>query len=553
MIAQIRQTNLYASLADLTGVQPAIAGGSYTNIRSRHQNSTAALRRATDLAYEHFLALGLQPAFQSWSAGGYSNRNVIGSLPGSVATAGIVIVCAHIDDMPSGANAPGADDNASGSAAVLAAAEALRKYSFERTLRFVIFTGEEQGLYGSDAYAAAVKAAGETNLLVLNLDMLAWDGNGDKALHLYVRPGNAAETDLAATFTNVVRVYGLQSGLVPEIVAEASDWSDHYSFTSRGLPAVCAIEEDVVDFNPYYHTTNDTLARLNLPYYTWVVKAVVGTAAHLARPVAPRPFDSLRIANGAFLAATNVGVGVFVARHETGAAESSDAFDAAWSAMASNPSPAWLKIHSEPYATALAVDARPASSETVFRGILSVVKTSAGPLTCTNRLFFDFTAAPETNCTYLVKVTVHNNATPGRVAFECITNLAAIVANGGFLNLPGLAAVSNGTAYGTCEIARRLVAQASSNLVLRMPAFAAGSVTLALPGQPGVRVVDAVEYTTNLFPAAPWLPLATVTSLPPPDAAGFETGWTSVDQVLDTSGAPAATRYFRVRRQWPPP
>ena len=550
MILQIQQTNLYVSVSELTGTQPAVAGGSYTNVRSRHQNSGSGIRRATELAYERFHALGLQPSYQSWSAGGYSNRNVVGFLPGTAASAEVVVVCAHIDDMPSGSLAPGADDNASGSVAVLAAAEALRRYSFERTLRFVLFTGEEQGLYGSDAYAAAADAAGDNLVAVLNLDMVAWDGNGDNVLNLYVRPGNAAELDAAATLTNVVRVYGLGAGVVPAVVQETVDWSDHYSFNSYGYPAVCLIEEDVEDFNPYYHTTNDTLARLDLPFFTHATKAVAGAAAHLARPVQRLTFDSIRIQNGAFLAATNVGVGTFVARHETGAAEGYDARDAA-AAMATNPNAAWLKIYTDPYATNLAVDARPTGSETIFRGKLAVVKTNAGNLTCTNRLKFEYAGGADTNCAYVVQVTVDSNATPNRAAFACTTNLSQIVAGGGYLSLPGLSNVANGTVYGTCEISRRFVARASSNLVLDLPQISASRATLALPCQLGVRVADSVEYATNLFPAAPWLPLASFTNESVPDAAGFEDGWTTAETNLDVSGTgDSPALYFRVKRRW---
>ncbi len=550
MIAQIQQTNLYVSLSELTGGQPVVAGGSYTNIRTRHQNSGTPVRRATELAYERFLALGLQPTYQSWSASGYSNRNVIGIQPGTTASSEIVVVCAHIDDMPSGAVAPGADDNASGSVGVFAAAEVLRKFSFERTIRFVIFTGEEQGLLGSEVYAAACAAAGDNLVAVLNLDMLAWDGNGDKILNLYVRPGNTSELDAAATFTNVVRLYGINAGLAPAIVAETVDWSDHYSFNAHGYPAVCVIEEDVNDFNPYYHTTNDTLARVNLPFFTYSVKAVAGTAAHLARPTQRSLFDSIRIQNGAFLATTNIGAGTFVARHESGAAEGSDSRDASWSGMATNPNAAWLKIYTEPYSTNLAIDSRPTNSETIFRGKLAVVKTSAGALTCTNRLKFEFAGGSDTNCAYIVKVSVDSNATPNHAAFNCTTNLSQIVAGGGFLNLPGLVAVTNGTLYGTCEISRRFVSQSSSNLTFDLPLVASNSLTLSLPCQLGTRVADTIETTTNLFPAAPWLPLAAFTNAPVPDAASFESGWTNVEVNLYTSGNPSPALYFRVKRHW---
>ena len=551
MVSQIKQTNLYAALADLSGIQPVVAGGSYTNIRTRHQNSGTPVRRATELAYEHFLALGLQPSYQTWNASGYSNRNVVGIQPGTSASSEIVVVCAHIDDMPSGSLAPGADDNASCSVGVLTAAEILRKFSFERTLRFVIFTGEEQGLYGSDAYASVAQSAGDNIVAVLNLDMIAWDGNADKVLNLYVRPGYASELDAAATFTNVVRVYGINAGLSPAIMEVAVDWSDHYSFNSYGYPAVCVIEEDNDDFNPYYHSTNDTLARINLPFFTYSVKAVVGTAAHLARPSQRLLFDSIQVQNGAFLASTNIGVGTFVARHESGTAEGFDSRDAAWSGMATNPNAAWLKIYTEPYSTNLAIDARPTNSETIFRGKLAAVKTNAGALTCTNRLKFEFACASDSNCAYMVKVSVDSNATPSHSAFECTTNLSQIIAGGGFLNLPGLSSVTNGTIYGTCEISRRFVSQASSNLVLDMPQVVSNGATLSLPCQLGTRVADSIEYTTNLLPAAPWIPLAAFTNDPVPDASCFETGWKSVEQGIDTSGTgDSPNYYFRIKRRW---
>ncbi len=290
LIAQVVQTNLYVDLSELTGVVPVMADGIFTNIATRHQNSGTPLRRATALAYERFESAGLRAGYQAWTNGLYTGRNVVGTKPGSGAVSSeIVVVCAHIDDMPSGGVAPGADDNASGSVAVMVAGEILKNYRFKRTIRFVLFTGEEQGLLGSERYAQAAHSAGDNIVGALNLDMLGWDGNSDKVLNLYVRPasnpGHTGDRAIAATFTNVVKTYGLESSISPAIIAENVEWSDHASFWDQGYSAVCGIEEDVVDFNPYYHTTNDTFEQINLPYYEGWVKAVVGTVAHLAEPL----------------------------------------------------------------------------------------------------------------------------------------------------------------------------------------------------------------------------------------------------------------------------
>ena len=285
MIAKVEQTNLYAAMSELTGVVPVMADGTFAAIATRHQSSGLPLQRATALAYERFEAAGLQAGYQAWTNGEWTGRNVVGTKAGRGANAQeIVVVCAHIDDMPSGAVAPGADDNASGCVAVMAAAEIMENHAFDRTIRFVIFTGEEQGLLGSEKYAQTAHAAGDNIVGVLNLDMIGWDGNQDRAFNLYVRPAVSGDRAVAATFTNVVGTYGI-TNVVPAIIEERVDWSDHAPFWDRGYAAACGIEEDVADFNPYYHTTNDTLARINMAFFTGCARAVVGTAAHLAGPM----------------------------------------------------------------------------------------------------------------------------------------------------------------------------------------------------------------------------------------------------------------------------
>ena len=285
MIGQVVETNLYVDLSGLTGVVPVMADGTFTNIATRYQSSGVPLQRATALAHDRFEAAGLEAGYQGWTNGSWAGRNVVGTKAGRGAVSSeIVVVCAHIDDMPSGALAPGADDNASGCVAVMTAAEILKNYSFERTIRFVLFSGEEQGLLGSEKYAQEASAAGDNIVGALNLDMIGWDGNLDKVFNMYVRPAVSNDRAVAATFTNVVATYGL-TNVVPVIIEEHVDWSDHAPFWDHGYSAVCGIEEDVGDFNPYYHTTNDTLARINMAFFTGCAKAVVGTMAHLAGPM----------------------------------------------------------------------------------------------------------------------------------------------------------------------------------------------------------------------------------------------------------------------------
>jgi hypothetical protein len=289
LIAQVQSAKVYSYTARLSGDVPIVVGGQTVTLTTRHTNSGLPIQQATQYVYEQLQAAGLSVSYHTWTACGTSGRNVIGVITGTVTPSEIVLITAHLDDMPSPGRAPGADDNASGSVGVLLAAQLMRGVTagFERTLRFVLFTGEEQGLCGSGAYAAAVLAAGDHIVAVYNLDMIAWDGTGGPIANLYTRnpsnSGYAADLAIAGVFTNVVQAYGLSGALVPDIISNGMGSSDHASFWAKGYPAILAIEDYPDDFNPNYHAINDTLSHINLTYYTNYVKASVGAVAHLAR------------------------------------------------------------------------------------------------------------------------------------------------------------------------------------------------------------------------------------------------------------------------------
>ena len=288
MLTQVQTNTVLAFESQLIGDAAAVIGGVPYTITTRNTNSGIPIQQATQFVYEQLQQQGLAVSYHTWSAGGYSNRNVVGVLTGTVRPSEIVLITAHLDDMPSSGRAPGGDDNASGSVGVLLAANIMHQYRFARTVRFVLFTGEEQGLYGSGAYANAVAAAGDNIVAVYNMDMIAWDKVGAPTLRLHTRttsnPGYASDLAIAGVFTNVVSAYGLNGSLVPIVDSDGESASDHASFWNKGYPAILAIEDDVDDFNAYYHTINDNLSHINLPYFTNFVRASIGTAAHLAQP-----------------------------------------------------------------------------------------------------------------------------------------------------------------------------------------------------------------------------------------------------------------------------
>jgi hypothetical protein len=290
IISRITTPTLEYELAGLTGERPVTVAGSLTTIATRHSYQTEAISIATCYAYEQLNGLGLDVTYHNYTFGSYSLRNVVAEKPGLVDPDEIYLITAHVDDLPAGPVAPGADDNGSGSVAVLMAARLLAPYHFAHTVRFVLFTGEEEGLRGSDAYAAECAARGEDIQGVVNLDMIGYDETGEPVYNAYARSGTytgAPESrQLADLFSDVAEAYELN--LVDyriDIDSYPLKWgSDQWSFLSRGYPAILVIEDDAGgDFNPYYHTTSDQLAFIDLEYFSDMTRAAVATIAHLGQ------------------------------------------------------------------------------------------------------------------------------------------------------------------------------------------------------------------------------------------------------------------------------
>jgi hypothetical protein len=282
IIAQVTTPTLQYEMEGLTGERPVtVAGVSYT-IQTRNSYQTQAISMATRYAYEQFEAVGLPVTYHNYIYGVHHWRNVVAEKPGLIDPDEIYLITAHIDDLPNSSVAPGADDNASGSVAVLMAARLLADRHFAYTLRFVLFTGEEQWLRGSAAYAADCAAHGENVRGVINLDMIAYNSDALRAIDLHTSSSVPESLELAGVFSDMVDIYGLN--LVPSHFVDswAITRSDQWSFLTRGYPALLAIE-DYDDFTPYYHTSLDALSTLNLGYYADFTKAAIATVAHLAR------------------------------------------------------------------------------------------------------------------------------------------------------------------------------------------------------------------------------------------------------------------------------
>ena len=208
--------------------------------------------------------------------------NIVGTKPGTVTPSQQVIVCGHMDNTSEQAQvrAPGSDDNGSGTTGVIEAARIFAGIPFEKTIKFCLWTGEEQGLLGSEVYAAEAEVRGDTIVGVFNFDMIAWDGNSDGSIELHCGTMPSSQ-DIGHLFEDVITDYNI--ALDAEFLTwNSTDRSDHASFWDHSFPAILGIEDFSSDFNPYYHTTNDNMSHVNEGMFEEFVKAAIGSAATLA-------------------------------------------------------------------------------------------------------------------------------------------------------------------------------------------------------------------------------------------------------------------------------
>lgn len=301
IISQVTTQTLEYELNGLTGERPVVVSGSSVTIVSRKTYIDKEMRLATQYAYEQFTSFGLDTAFHNyvwtadWASGQRflprsrptcASRNVVAEKPGLVDPARIYLLTAHIDDMPAGPRAPGADDNASGSITILTAARLLAPHDFAYTIRFVLFTGEEQGLHGSAAYAGDCAAQGQDIRGVVNLDMIAYNSDPEPIIDLYTSRDVPGSVELVRDFSSVITIYGLN--LIPhrfdDPISGFTYRSDQGSFLARSYPAMLVIE-DWDDHTPHYHKVSDRVSTLDLDYYADVVRAAIAIIVYLAVPL----------------------------------------------------------------------------------------------------------------------------------------------------------------------------------------------------------------------------------------------------------------------------
>jgi hypothetical protein len=306
--ATITAAELLGTIGRYSGASPldGAGGPKVTSRHIRHPDNARAVAQATvDLE-----AAGqgrLQVRMHRFTHVGLELSNVEAELVGS--SPELVLVTAHLDSTaashtpydPTADAAPGADDDASGVAAVLAIARRFATLAAAgtpaRTVRFVLFNAEEQGLVGSQAYARRVKARGEAVAAVWQMDMIGYNRLPPRTweVHAGFEPAPAVESgsrrlaDLIKGIAmevspNLPPAQVYHSATLPE-GDPADGRSDHASFQAQGFPAIVVSEDFFVgpgtdapapEENPNYHRPGDT--SVDAEYAADITRAIATAA-----------------------------------------------------------------------------------------------------------------------------------------------------------------------------------------------------------------------------------------------------------------------------------
>ncbi len=233
-----------------------------------------------------FNQYGCDSVFVQNYLGGHA-PNVIAVKTGNVYPDSIyTVACGHFDSYSVMAPniAPGADDNASGTASVIEACRVMQNYEFEYSVRYIAFSGEEFGLLGSAYYAANARNANDSILGVFNADMISYVNALPESIEVIASLNNPPCGPFcdffiacADTYANLLTRRRLVNSWIP---------SDNQSFNDYGYIALLNIDDYNPITNPWYHQPGDTIGSgfNNLAFCTEVTRAQTAALATMAVP-----------------------------------------------------------------------------------------------------------------------------------------------------------------------------------------------------------------------------------------------------------------------------
>ena len=268
MINQVNESLISRYLEELVEFGPRYTG-------------SESCSKAAEYIYHEFESLGLDVYYDHYKFYMKKNKrrikiedkNVVATLNGTDPNSdAIFILCAHYDTTKT---SPGANDDGSGVATMLAIANICSQYSFNHTIRFIAFSGEEVGVYGSNAYAKQAYEKGDNIRAVLNLETFGYTSPGDGELFIL----KTERTEWISYLTQeIAEKYYQLIGLT--IVPNGNRPCDHQPFLDYGYDAVQYVQLNRDDYP--LHTPEDSLDKINFSYLVNVTKLILAITAELA-------------------------------------------------------------------------------------------------------------------------------------------------------------------------------------------------------------------------------------------------------------------------------
>jgi hypothetical protein len=269
-------------------------------IGERNVKYYAQLQAAADFVAQSFTDAGYQPRREGYDARGKFCENIDVEIPGT--TREIIVVGAHYDSVY---GSPGANDNGSGVAAVLALARRFAGKPNAHTLRFAAFPNEEPlyfqtPLMGSWVYANRCKARDENIVAMISLETIGYFSNrrGSQAYPLpglgliYPRTGNyiafVGNVPSRALVRQALGIFRRHATIPSEGTALPQNvpgvgWSDQWAFWQHGYPGIMVT--DTAPFRyPHYHARSDLPEELEYDGFTRVVSGIEHVVRELANP-----------------------------------------------------------------------------------------------------------------------------------------------------------------------------------------------------------------------------------------------------------------------------
>jgi hypothetical protein len=262
MISLVNEDMLYDYLKNLTDFGPRFTG-------------TKNCTLAAQYIYNEFEKMDLEVEFHDWNFADFESQNVVATLKGTDPESdAIYIFCAHYDTTR---KSPGANDDGSGVAAMMTIANICSKYSFNHTIRFIAFSGEEVGTYGSFSYARDAYNRGDNIIAVLNADIIGY-ADTEKGGNI-IRFSNMDRSSWISRYASEIgEKYYDNAELAVENIPNYRG-ADNQAFVDYGYDGVWIVEHDG---HQWGHSPEDTIDHINFSYLTKATKLLLATLAELA-------------------------------------------------------------------------------------------------------------------------------------------------------------------------------------------------------------------------------------------------------------------------------